>query len=372
MTIILGPCLGAAPSTLTIGEQTIATACYRLAAKLDVAFALLVDRHSQDDITQLVVSQQYTFPAGFGLLPALVQPGGRVLDLGAHIGTFSLYAAALGYNVTAVEANAQNVALLRASLQHNAFSQLRVIHAAVSDRAETVEFLPAGPYGIVANAAIGGLTVSVPAHPVDELLEQLQWPGVDFIKLDIEGSEPKAVRGMGRLLARADAPAILYESNSYTLRLFNETPRRLMAALEYYGYHCYLVEPGVLIPVRSTDFQPACSVDYLAIKRLPPLPAGWQIADPLSWRERNRRISQVVHATHPNERSCMAHNLCEADATVLGDYRIWRTLLLLQQDPDPAVRAAAAWWGIERVPRPLRPLYRLYGRWRARQTASGN
>ncbi len=63
-----------------------------------------------------------------------------MLDLGTHVGTFTLAAAALGYEVIGVEASPQNAALLRAGLEHNAFRHVQLINAAVGDRPGTLEF----------------------------------------------------------------------------------------------------------------------------------------------------------------------------------------------------------------------------------------
>ena len=64
----------------------------------------------------------------------LVQEGSRVLDLGCHLGTFSLPAAALGAEVIAVDANPRHVELLREAARQNGFERLDVVHAAITTR----------------------------------------------------------------------------------------------------------------------------------------------------------------------------------------------------------------------------------------------
>jgi FkbM family methyltransferase len=215
-----------------------------------------------------------TYPAEY--LPLVrevsrrVPPGGRILDLGAHIGVFSLAAAAAGYEVVAVEASPRNVALLRSSASRNGFHRMRVIHAGVSDGAGTLRFCPFGPYGHVISPTTAHYTeIEVRAETVDGLLLELGWDRVDFIKMDIEGSEVAAVRGMGRLLSRPDAPPIFYESNSHTLGFFGWTPHDLKAALEGFGYCNHRVEADHLVAARSSDDQPETVVDYLALKDRP-------------------------------------------------------------------------------------------------------
>ena len=55
--------------------------------------------------------------------------------------------------------------------------------------------------------------------------------------MDIEGGELAAIRGMRGLLASADAPPVLYESNGYWLGTHNSTTEgNLKAAFEKFGY----------------------------------------------------------------------------------------------------------------------------------------
>src|SRR5260370_14043637 len=81
---------------------------------------------------------------------AILQPGDRVLDLGAHLGGFALTAAARGCDVIAVEASPRNAALLQLSADHNRFTHLHAGHAAVGDRSGAVECSSHGPWGHVA------------------------------------------------------------------------------------------------------------------------------------------------------------------------------------------------------------------------------
>jgi FkbM family methyltransferase len=200
-------------------------------------------------------------------LRRLTPPGGRVLDLGAHIGVFALSASASGYRVVAVEASPRNASLLRASADRNGFGRMTVVEAAISDRPGTLEFCPFGPYGhAVTDRTEQHASIQVRATTVDDLLSDLGWDRVDFIKMDIEGSEVSAVRGMARLLSRADAPPIFYESNRHTLGFFDKSPSDLKASLAALGYRNYLVTPGGLIPVLPESEQHDTVVDCLAIK----------------------------------------------------------------------------------------------------------
>jgi FkbM family methyltransferase len=271
----------------------------------------------------------------------------HVLDLGGHIGTFSLLAARLGYQVIAMEASPRNATLLQASAAHNHFDQLKVIQRAVSDRVETLKFVQAGPYGLVSTPFHTDPTITVEATTVDAALAENGWDRVDFVKMDVEGSEVKAVAGMSKLLARSDAPPILYESNGHTLNYFGETPNSLMAALEAFGYHCYLVEPGQLVPLRSTDIQTRCTIDILATKTPPHSLAEWHITPRPSHRQVVEEVLATANEQHPHLRGHIARALSQASWTLLADKRVLWMLARLANDPDPSVRADAAWFPIQ-------------------------
>lgn len=198
----------------------------------------------------------------------VLRPGDRVLDLGAHLGGFALVAAALGCEVIAVEASPQNAALVRRSAAENGFANLKVVHAAVADRAGSVEFFSHGPWGQVA-AGPGAATVQVPAVRIDDILAEHGWADVRFIKLDVEGSELAAVRGMRQLLGRPDAPVVFFESNQHTLRGFGITDADLKAELRGLGYAIYRPEAGGLVPSPEGEPQDEVVVDYVAAKTTP-------------------------------------------------------------------------------------------------------
>jgi hypothetical protein len=207
-----------------------------------------------------------------------------------------------------------------------------------------VDFVQAGPYGLVANPAVHDPVIGVPTVTVDELVAELQWQRVDFIKMDVEGSEVAAVRGMSGLLVRADAPTILYEANGHTLGLFGESPRSLAAQLEQFGYRSYLVEPGRLLPVEATDLQPTCTVDYLAAKRPLGSVDGWHVGSPMTPQEVASKVISSCTSGNEHDRAYIGRALATAAPSVLSDAGIIDALAALRTDASAEVRAAASWF----------------------------
>lgn len=301
---------------------------------------------SADGISQSLRAGNYGSPPTYDLLPALAPAGGKVLDLGAHIGTFTVMAATWGYELLAVEASPENAAILQHSIDANALTQrAQVIRAAVGDRIGFVEFIPAGPFGAVANSHLPNATMTVPLTTVTQILAEQGWTRVDLIKLDVEGSEIAALRGMSDLLKQSAAPPILVESNGHTLDFFDETPQHLLQQLHELGYRCYLLhDNGQLEPVNAGYCQPAVCVDYLATKQPLPPELAQRVAPAV---ETAALVEQLVAASHDglaHLRQHVARTLATMPASFLANMALIETLDRLVQDPDPAVRAAADWW----------------------------
>jgi FkbM family methyltransferase len=263
---------------------------------------ILLDAHFDDPIAQTFRAGQVWCPHLCDLMLTLVKPGDALLDLGAHLGSESLPAAAAGCRVVAVEASRRNAELLQASAERNGFTQMRVVHAAAGASEGTADFSPHGPWGHVYSDATKMASVPTRVAAVDDLVREVGWTRVDFLKMDIEGSEISALRGMEHLLGREDAPLLLYESNAGGLKYYNQTVQALKREVERFGYANFLVQPNrVLRPVQADDVQPEYNVDYLAWKRRPAHLGRWRIGPPLSRREIQRMLIHSVEAADANQ-----------------------------------------------------------------------
>lgn len=312
-------------------------------------FSVMTDPAVTDPVAATLATGATLDAPLLGLMLDLVRPGDKVLDLGAHVGTFSLAAAAAGAHVLAVEGSPRNVRLLRESVVRNDFAHVTVVHAAAGDRPGTVQFVDDGPWGRVSTADGDAATVAVPAVTLTELLAELRWGPVAFVKMDVEGSEIEAVRGMKGILERPDAPVLVYESNGHTLALRDVTPEALLGELEGLGYTSYLIDSGRLVRADPGELQPQTLVDYLAVKHLPRGLLGWRVEPVLTLAERLHRL--LTDARHPNpaHRAYVAGALARAGDALRSHPDVHACLAGLAEDEDPDVRRAAAWWATDRV-----------------------
>lgn len=308
-------------------------------------YRMVVDAAATDPLTHSylaspgVAANAYLVKA----LLALTDPGDRILDLGAFLGEFSLSAATHGCHVAAVEANPTAAAMLTASAKLNRFSHLRVVNAAVGDRPGTVNFAPHGPWGQVRsdpNAPHDAGDVTVDQVTIDELVASLGWESVEFVKLDVEGSETNALAGATSLLARPDAPALLFESNIALLRDNGTEPRRLLETVEGFGYTLCRIMPTEIVQCRSEDFQAETVADYIALKGITLADVGLAARKPLTVSETAARIlAEARHAPVP-QRQALAWQLQFAASELIDHPSVLQALWELRDDPELSVRAA--------------------------------
>lgn len=172
----------------------------------------------------------------------VVQPGWLCVDVGAHIGYFALLLAKLvgeHGRVIAFEAHPENAERLRSNVRMNGYEDwVQVENMAVTDGACRSAELFAGPthssfeWGTIGdevqvNATQSGLQVA--ATSLDAYFPPRS--RVDFIKMDIEGAEVEALRGMRRVL-REWNPLVLLELH-YDSGL---ACKQELVAAEYYPY----------------------------------------------------------------------------------------------------------------------------------------
>lgn len=139
--------------------------------------------------------------------PAAIEPGDVVIDVGAHLGTFTRYALRRGAaRVIAVEPMPTLAACLRRTFANEiAAGTVVVAEAAAWDSDSSLEFR-IGPQSTTGRARAAtdrpaDPTIHVRAVRLDGLLGELGQDRVDFIKMDIEGAEPRALAGAGRTIA---------------------------------------------------------------------------------------------------------------------------------------------------------------------------
>jgi FkbM family methyltransferase len=143
-----------------------------------------------------------------------VKPGHHVIDVGANIGYFTMLSAGLcgpSGHVSSIEPNSENCRLILASAARNEFTNVELIPVALDQHRGWAHFgTNVGSNGSLRQNStddiLDGAGQIVPAFPLDELITR----PVDFIKLDVEGAEHRAVLGATGIIER-DRPIVTSE-----------------------------------------------------------------------------------------------------------------------------------------------------------------
>jgi len=137
-----------------------------------------------------------------------IVPGNVVLDVGANIGIYTLLAAKRGAKVFAVEADPQNVKLLRHHVHLNGFDdRVTIFHMAAAAKEDTV-MLFRNPSNSGGSSIFRGVD---PVFVTSNTIDSLNLPPIDVCKMDIEGAEMLALLGMNATIRRSPNMKMLIE-----------------------------------------------------------------------------------------------------------------------------------------------------------------
>lgn len=155
-------------------------------------------------------------------------------DLGASMGIVTLPMAHRAKRVFAFDALRANYDLLLENLQQNHIENVVTVYAAVSD-GDGVIRIPQTASGNFSLASASESFADVQAVTLDTFCAERGVERIDVMKIDIEGSETKALRGARRMFAERRIGTVLIEFNNYWLRKMGSSPDELYDLFEAYG-----------------------------------------------------------------------------------------------------------------------------------------
>ncbi|MFD8550194.1 FkbM family methyltransferase [Streptomyces fradiae] len=185
-----------------------------------------------------------------------LRPGDTFIDVGAHRGAFSLLAShAVGPNgrVVAIEPHPRFHDDLAAVAAANHRTNIRTVRSAASDSTGVVVLYVEDPSNLGHTTAVRPrhvhATVEVPTASLADLVSRSDLATARVIKIDVEGAEAAAVRGLTPVLPhlRDDAELVI-EVTPRLLTKQGESAAALIATLREHGFHPYTL---------TNDYDPA-------------------------------------------------------------------------------------------------------------------
>lgn len=162
-------------------------------------------------------------------LLSLLRADDILYDIGASVGAWSIPAAikAAKGQVVSFEPDPENLDRLRKNYALNGVTNFKVLPVAVGSEEGEMELFTAGAYA--ASPSLKPVnkistSIQVKIETVDGLIARQEIPEPSVVKIDIEGAEMMALRGMTNLLGSAGRPrALVLELHPLFLPSFDTT-----------------------------------------------------------------------------------------------------------------------------------------------------
>jgi FkbM family methyltransferase len=245
---------------------------YRVPVLTKLGNGMKIHVASNDFVGGMILRDGYYESGTVSLIERLLAPGMVFLDVGAHVGQYTLVASRqVGGNgqVHSFEPDPNTFRWLAGNVRLNHLQNVHVNQMALSDQAGRKRFYFAMPHDIGSNSLSrpvndSGHFCEVTCTTVDEYVEANQLDKVHLIKVDIEGAEFAMFTGAKRLLSRQNKPIIVVEFEEERQRAFGNSCAKLAELLTADGYSLFRLDtvPLQAYAPRAND---APSFNVLAV-----------------------------------------------------------------------------------------------------------
>ena len=154
--------------------------------------------------------------------------------------------------VYAFEADPENYQLLTQNTK--GLNNCKTFPIAVTDHSGTIDFYESveksGCHSTVLGAVNLQRKISVPGCDLDTIISKEGEESVAVIKMDIEGGEPLAIKGMIKLLRNSRELILITELSARRLYLAGVSPFEYLQTLSSFGFHFSLIKQEGLCPLN--------------------------------------------------------------------------------------------------------------------------
>jgi FkbM family methyltransferase len=254
-----------------------------LPVEFDWYYGLKLTVYLGNDITRALFVGGDIDPNEFAFLDRFLRPGMVVADAGANEGLYTLFAAKrVGDkgSVLAFEPSARELSRLRSNIERNSLNNVNVFPVALGEaedlatfRVSTESHSGQNTLGEFIYEGVGlSSEVLTTVRPLDSVLAENHIARLDFLKVDVEGSETRLLRGAARTI-REFRPVLLLEVADAALRKQSSSSEELLDLVQSFGYLLYRFDDGTGLPTLARPGETA--VNMIAVPKSNPLPEEW-------------------------------------------------------------------------------------------------
>lgn len=209
------------------------------------------------------------YEGGYSLfVAALLHPGDQVVDVGAHVGYFSLLAASVvgkTGRVHAFEPAFDNADFLKRNIELNQFENIRLSECLVgNDTGTTVLHYNSDNDGGHAvwdvreypdnvKSRVENRCITVPITTLDAYFESQEKKRIRFMKIDAEGSEFLVLKGAAGLLADPGVDCVMWERNESALSRMGCTELDIRTFAAAAGFDTWSFMDGKLSRLKTNE-----------------------------------------------------------------------------------------------------------------------
>ncbi len=194
-----------------------------------------------------------------------------VFDIGANIGWYTMIASkVIGDDgiVIAFEPQIDISLILSRNVMRNQLRNVEVLQMAVSDQEATAIFVTTpnhvGDHHL-ANLKAGETGDVVHVTTIDSQCTRIN-ASVDLIKLDTQGAELAAFRGLKAQMRTGDSkPVIISEFWPHGMKRFGSDAGDYVSELEASGYEAFLIDHFVLRPISMSELRHRAKTDLAPV-----------------------------------------------------------------------------------------------------------
>jgi FkbM family methyltransferase len=240
-----------------------------------------------NEISRAVFVTGYYEPNEFFLLAQVFRPGMIFVDVGANMGLYTIFAARkIGERgtVLAIEPSTRECGRLLKNVLANSLSNVRLVRKAVSDSLSDVDLLVAedrwsghNTLGAFAYGTPLAAKETVRTERLDDIVLREGLSRVDVVKLDVEGSELRALKGAVGILERFH-PMLLLEVSDRALCHQGCNSAQIWDFCRQRGYQIFAFDKRTGLPVPAQQMPYYDSENVVAVPDSYQPAADWRIA----------------------------------------------------------------------------------------------
>jgi FkbM family methyltransferase len=125
-----------------------------------------------------------------------------VIDVGAHVGVFTLKSGSIASKVISIEPDPHNFKLLSLNIRLNRMNNIVPVNIAVADYNGKAKLYLGSQSGLHSLLKASHHSIDVEVKKLDDLIKELKVERISFLKIDVEGAEFLVLKGALNILKK--------------------------------------------------------------------------------------------------------------------------------------------------------------------------